>query len=106
VRRAAERDAPLALIAEFDSAEWELITAEVRTDTGRFVNSAWVREFNGRRWWVVVGLHDTIETVIETCKFGLGDSVVTTGELYDRVDRVNRELMASETSDTRPESDR
>jgi hypothetical protein len=94
--RAADREAPLAAIADFDPAEWKLVTAEVRTDTGRFVNSAWACTIDGRQWWVVIGLHDTIETVIETTKRGLGDSVVTSGEVYDRVDRVNRALMAAE----------
>lgn len=95
-RRAAERAAPLAMIAAFEPSEWDLMTAEVRTDTGRFVNSAWTREIDGRRWWVVVGLHDTIETVIETEKRGLGDSIVTAGELYERVERANRELMEAD----------
>lgn len=100
--RAAERAAPLDAIAAFDAAEWELATVEVRADTGRFVNSAWTREIDGRRWWVVIGLHDTVETVIETDKRGLGESVVTAGELYDRVERVNRELMLRDT--TAPET--
>jgi len=39
-RRAAERSAPLAAIAIFGPAEWELVTAEVRVDSGKFVNSA------------------------------------------------------------------
>ena len=96
--RAGERDAPLDVIAAFDSGEWELVTVEARTDTGKFVNSAWVREIDGRRWWVVIGLHDTVETVIETDKRGLGESTVTAGELFERVERVNHELMTGESS--------
>jgi hypothetical protein len=61
----AERDAPLDTLAAFDAGEWDLVTAEVRADTGKFVNSAWTREIDGRRWWVVIGLQDTIETVID-----------------------------------------
>src|SRR4051794_28408841 len=94
--RAIDRSAPLDAIAAFDADEWELVTAEVRTDTGKFVNSAWARAIGGRRWWVVIGLHDTVETVIDTDKRGLGGSIVACGELYDRVERVNRELMAAE----------
>ena len=71
--RATERDAPLAVIAAFDACEWELVTVEVRTDTGKFVNSAWKREIDGQWWWVVIGLGDTIETVIDTNKRGLGE---------------------------------
>jgi hypothetical protein len=94
--RAIDRSAPLDAIAAFDADEWELMTTEVRTDTGKFVNSAWTRVIGGRRWWVVIGLHDTVETVIDTDKRGLGDAVVTSGDLYDRVERINRELMAEE----------
>jgi hypothetical protein len=96
--RAAERDAPLVALAAFDSDEWELVRVEVREDTGRFVNSAWTREIDGRRWWVVIGLEDTIETVIDTDKRGLGESVVTGGELYERVERVNRGLMLADAA--------
>lgn len=94
--RANERDAPLAVIAAFDACEWELVTVEVRTDTGKFVNSVWKREIDGQWWWVVIGLGDTIETVIDTNKRGLGESIVTTGELYELVELVNRDLMIAE----------
>jgi hypothetical protein len=96
--RAVSRAPPLAALAAFDADEWELLTAEVREDTGRFVNSAWTREINGRRWWVEIGLEDTIETVIDTDKRGLGESVVTGGELYERVERVNRGLMLADAA--------
>ena len=98
--RANERDAPLAVIAAFDACEWELVTVEVRTDTGKFVNSAWKREIDGQWWWVVIGLGDTIETVIDTNKRGLGESIVTTGELYELVELVNRDLMIAERRST------
>src|SRR5262245_11533128 len=94
--RGAERAAPLDVIAAFDPTEWELVTVEVRADTGKFVNSAWTREIDGRRWWVVIGLHDTLETVLDTDERGLGGSVVTGGELYDVVAKVNQELMLAE----------
>lgn len=103
--RATERDAPLAEITAFDSREWELVTVEVRADTGKFVNSAWKREIKGKWWWVVVGFGDTIETVIDTDKRGLGDSIITSGKLYELVERVNRELMIGE-GDSQPECSR
>lgn len=94
--RATKRDAPLAEITAFDSREWELATVEVRTDTGKFVNSAWKRKIHGKWWWVVIGFGDTIETVIDTDKRGLGESIISTGKLYELVERVNRELMIAE----------
>jgi hypothetical protein len=94
--RAIERVAPLEAIAAFDSSEWELVTAEVRADTGKFINSAWRRAIEGRWWWVAIGLYDAVETVIDTDKLGLGDSIVTAGDLFDLVERINRELMLAE----------
>lgn len=53
--------APLEKLRDFDPAEWELITAEVRADKGTFVRTAWRREIDGRTWWVVIGYRDTID---------------------------------------------
>ena len=36
---------------------------------------------------------DTIETVIDTDKRGTGQSIVTTGRLYDLVEKVNRVIQ-------------
>jgi hypothetical protein len=68
-------------------------TAEVRTDSGKFVSSAWSRSIQGRSWWVVIGLENTIVTVIETDKNGLGDDIIREGLLYEYVRGVNRTLM-------------
>jgi hypothetical protein len=93
-QRAYDREAPFDLIKWFDADDWELMTAEVRSDTGKFVNSAWRRTVGGACWWIVIGLHDTLETVIRAGrKTGLGESVVRGGDLYRFVDRVNRDLM-------------
>ncbi len=92
--RAKERQAPACDLRHFDPAKWELVTAEVRTDTCKFVNSAWRRVIAGRVWWIVIGLHDTIETVFESRKSGNGPDVVTGGALYEKVQRVNETLLA------------
>lgn len=95
--RAYDRDAPLDLIKSFDPGEWELMTAEVRADTGKFVNSAWRRDIGSACWWIIIGLHDTLETVIRAGrKRGLGESVVKGGELYRFVERVNHDHMSGE----------
>lgn len=46
----------------------------------------------------MVGLHDTIKTIYKANenKLGLGDSVITGGQLYDFVDEVNFKLMEAE----------
>lgn len=94
--RAAQRDAPLEALSAFDAAQWELLMAEVRVDTGKFVNSTWGVSVAGERWLVVIGLGDTVETVIKTDKRGLGEQVIREGPLYDRVAQVNAALMAAE----------
>ena len=46
-QRIDERAVPMEVIADakhFDSKEWKLVQAEVRTDKGKFVNSVWVRD--------------------------------------------------------------
>jgi hypothetical protein len=94
---AGERVAPHRELKDFDPEVWELVSAEVRTDTGKFVNSAWDVNIGGRRWRVVIGLHDTVETAF-TVKYvrGPGGAIVQGGTLYDFVENVNRELMQRE----------
>jgi hypothetical protein len=94
--QANARAAPLELLRDFDPQEWELKTVEVRTDTGKFVNSAWSRRIHGRDWWIVIGFSDTVVTVIDTDKYGMGPDVVTSGPLYDFVEKVNRRLLEDE----------
>lgn len=88
-QRAEERSAPLDQLKQFNPKTWELKTAEVRTDKGLFVNAAWACRVDDRDWWVVIGYNDTVVTVIETNKEGLGPDIVSEGELYDYVDQVN-----------------
>ncbi|MFC6618400.1 hypothetical protein [Deinococcus radiophilus] len=95
--RSAERQAPLEKLANFDTATWELLTAEVRADTGKFVNSCWAVTVGGERWLVVIGFGDTVETVFRSTKQGLGEGIVRSGPLYDRVAAVNSALMAAES---------
>jgi len=92
-QRADERDAPIEKMMPFRPEEWQLRTAEVRTDTGKFVSTAWYREIGGQRWWIVIGLHDTVVTVFPSDKQGLGDEIVRSGMLYAFVQSVNRKLL-------------
>lgn len=92
--RSGERDAPDSELKNFDPSVWELVSAEVRTDTGKFVNSAWDVNVGGKRWRVVIGLHDTVETAfVVTDARGPGGAIVRSGLLYRFVDKVNRELL-------------
>lgn len=96
-QRAEERSAPLDQLKQFDPETWELKTAEVRKDKGLFVSTAWACQVDGRNWWVVIGYNDTVVTVIETDKEGLGQEIVTGGDLYSYVEKVNTAENKTET---------
>ena len=93
--RGYERDAPLDQLQNFDPNYWRLMTAEVRTDKGKFVNTAWSVDINGQEWWVVIGFDATMKTVIRAArgKQALGAEIVRSGDLYEFVASVNRQLM-------------
>ncbi|MEV7862124.1 hypothetical protein AB0O86_25680 [Streptomyces hirsutus] len=93
--RLQQRGAPLEKLTRFDPEGWELVSAEVRTDTGKWVKSTWRVRADGRDWWVVTGLGNSLVTVIDVDprRRGRGESIVTEGPLYARVDAVNADLM-------------
>src|SRR5438105_542580 len=63
-QRASERSAPLVALQNFDISEWELVSIEVRSDTGKFVSTGWERLFDRIRWRVVIGYGDTVQTMM------------------------------------------
>ncbi|MFI2374830.1 hypothetical protein ACH5AO_07140 [Streptomyces sp. NPDC018964] len=93
--RLEQRGAPLDTLTRFEPESWELVSAEVRTDTGKWVKSTWRVWADERFWWVVIGLGNALVTVIDVDprRRGMGEGIVTGGPLYARVDAVNAELM-------------
>lgn len=93
--RSYERDAPLDRLQNFDPGRWRLMTAEVRTDKGKFVNTAWSVDVDGQEWWVVIGFDATMKTVFRAArgKLALGPDIVRAGEMYEFVAGVNAQLM-------------
>ena len=93
--RAYERGAPLDRLQTFDPVRWSLMTAEVRTDKGKFVNTGWSVDVDGQEWWVIIGFDATMKTVIRAArgKLALGPDIVRTGQLYEFVANVNAQLM-------------
>jgi hypothetical protein len=93
--RSIKYGAPFELIRNFDPNRWELMMAEVRTDSGKFVSSTWKVSDIENEWWIVIGFRDTIETVYpgDDSKTGLGDQIVKSGLVYDYVNHVNSGLM-------------
>ena len=94
--RAAQQRIPqevLDRVEDFGTADWELVACEVRTDTGKFVNSTWETVFDGQRYWLTIGLGNVAEAIIR--KSGEDkEGAVKEGDLYDYVRAVNRGLMA------------
>ena len=97
-QRIDERAVPMEVIADakhFDSKEWKLVQAEVRTDKGKFVNSVWVRDYGGELYQIVVGF-TAIETIIAKKQISRDPSCERSGRLYDFVDSVNTKLNAED----------
>ncbi|WP_406259841.1 hypothetical protein [Streptomyces nigra] len=95
--RLDQRGAPLDTLTRFDPESWELVSAEVRTDTGKWVKSTWRVRTGEHFWWVVIGLGNALVTVIDVDaqRKGMGEGIVTGGPLYAYVAAVNATLMRS-----------
>ncbi|MEU4088810.1 hypothetical protein [Streptomyces aureus] len=95
VERMRQREAPVEELLLLDPRTWDLVSAEVRTDTGKWVKATWRVRADGRDWWVVVGLGNALVTVIDVDPWrrGRGPDIVADGPLYAKVDAVNAELM-------------
>jgi len=94
-RRKIERNVPsyvLGKIENFNAAEWELVMCEVRTDKGKFVNSTWELNFDGRAYRITIGFNNTVMTVVRKKISGRGE-FVKDGTLYDFVEQINSALM-------------
>ncbi|MFF7214933.1 hypothetical protein ACFZAU_31055 [Streptomyces sp. NPDC008238] len=94
--RLERRGAPVEALLAFAPASWEPVSAEVRTDTGKWVKATWRVRLAGQDWWAVIGFGDTLVTVVDVAphRQGLGDDIVREGPLYERVAAVNEALMA------------
>ena len=94
-QRLKDREIPQKVLKEielFDKNKWKVVTAEVRNDKGKFVNSTWEYEIDSIRYWITVGFNDTVQTIIIKDSSGL-NNIVKDGQRYDFVDKVNKELM-------------
>ena len=103
-RRKIERNVPsyvLSKIENFSAAEWELVMCEVRTDKGKFVNSTWELNFDGRAYRITIGFNNTVMTVVQKKISGLGE-FVTGGALYDFVEQINSELIKNSAEKISP----
>lgn len=98
--RLDERQIPAEVIADvknFRSSDWNLVEAEVRADSGKFVNSSWEKEYDGIKYRVVIGFGNVAETIIRKNGRGTGKAVKE-GPLYEYVKEINGILVVSEES--------
>lgn len=82
-------------LEKFDISEWRLVTASIRTDRGKFVDSTWEMIYDNMRYWVTIGIGDYVKTIVVKETSGV-EKCTKSGELYNFVERVNRELMEQE----------
>ena len=97
-QRLEDRKIPEEILKEievFDKNKWNLVTAEVRNDKGKFVNSTWEYKIDNNRYWITIGFNNVVQTIIIKDSSGI-ENIVKNGELYDFVDSVNKELMEEE----------
>lgn len=96
--RASERNIPdevMSRLLQFDINEWRVVTASVRDDRGKFVDSTWEIVIDGVRYWVTIGMGTFIKTsssvmysnnvvIIDTNKvFLYDDEKESIEEIYD-----------------------
>lgn len=94
-KRAVDRKIPMEVIRKvekFDCEDWSLIMAEVRVDKYKFVNSTWEMLYENNRYWITIGFGNNVQTIVRKTSSGL-EEIFQSGEIYDNVKQVNRELM-------------
>lgn len=107
--RVKERCIPsvvLEMIEHFDSSKWDLISVEVRSDTGKFISSSWGRACNGCYYIVILGLGDIAETIYATKYFltklaprSNSQFEQYNSSFYSFVQDVNQRLMVDSLAD-------
>ena len=100
-QRLKERKIPeevINSIENFNVEQWRVVTAEVRADRGKFYNSTWEYVYNGKKYWITIGLGECVSTIVEKTSSGVG-KCVKNGEIYNFVEQVNRELMIADVED-------
>ena len=98
VDRVSTRNIPkdiMQKLEKFDINEWTLVTASVRNDRGKFVDSTWEVCVDDVRYWVTIGMGNYVRTIVIKDTSGI-EKCVRGGEFYEFVERVNRELMDAE----------
>ena len=81
--RASERNIPddiMARLFQFDINEWRVVTASVREDRGKFIDSTWEIVIDGVRYWVTIGMGTFIKTIVVKETSGVEKNCIPSGE--------------------------
>ena len=74
------------------STNGRVVTASVREDRGKFVDSTWEIVIDGVRYWVTIGMGTFIKTIVIKETSGV-ENCIRSGGYYDFVEKVNRKLI-------------
>ncbi|WP_059173322.1 hypothetical protein [Bacillus sp. FJAT-27445] len=100
-KRKIQRNIPdyvIQSLLDFNPSEWKVVTAEVRNDTGKFVNSTWEKVIENQKYWITIGFGDVVQTIIKKESEGLGYDIIKEGHLFQLVSSVNEMLMKEEAN--------
>jgi hypothetical protein len=96
--RQEERSFMEEFVRPFRPNDWELVGATVTAGSGKFIESHWRRKIRDDWWHLVIGMNNVAITIIrsQNAKNSAGDFIVKSGPLYDKVAKVNADLMMNE----------
>jgi hypothetical protein len=99
--REQERGFPRHLVMPFRTADWELLVAETWSE-GRFMETTWAQDHEGRRWFLVFTKGNVVKTVFSgpVGSRRSGATYIRSGSVFEQVRQVNQALM--EQSQGRP----
>ena len=92
--RRVEYGIPSSILESFPN-DWVVMLAEVRVDSGRFVRSTWRKVIGHEAFWLVIGYNPQVVTIYKSGlgKVAMSEIIVTRGEFYNFVAKINHELM-------------
>lgn len=75
-----------------------MLTAEVLLN-GNFVRTTWSRVYQSQRWLITFAKSSIVVTAYPTepSRKLLGPDMIRSGDLFEKVARVNRKLLAAES---------
>ena len=79
----------------FDRSKLNLIMAETRNDSGKFISSTWSIQTTDGTYWVEIGFNNSIKSIIKPTR-KQNPEVIKSGNMFNFVSEVNDKLMKRE----------